>query len=41
MKRFKSKRGVVVTKDEEKTEKVNEGVIKLIPAWKFALNPSA
>ncbi len=38
MKKFNQKQGILVTKKEEKEIKNEEGIIKLIPAWKFLLN---
>ena len=38
MKKFKIKKGILITKNEEKAVKVGEGEIKLIPAWKFLLD---
>ncbi len=37
MRKFFQKRGIVVTKNEEREVKVEEGVISLIPAWKWFL----
>ncbi len=38
MKKFNKKEGIIITKNEEKNIKFKEGVISLIPAWKFMLN---
>lgn len=40
MKKFKARKGILVTKNEEKTKKVKEGTITFVPAWKFVLNPT-
>lgn len=40
MRKFSSKKGIVVTKDEEKEVRLPEGRITLIPAWKFLLRQS-
>ena len=37
MKKFHIKKGMVVTKNDEKEVKTEEGIIKLIPAWKWFL----
>lgn len=37
MRKFSQKKGIVVTKHEEREVKVEEGVIWLIPAWKWFL----
>ncbi|MBS3079933.1 ATP-binding protein [Candidatus Pacearchaeota archaeon] len=37
MKKFKVKKATLITKKEEKDVKVEEGIIKLIPAWKWFL----
>jgi len=38
MRAFTKKEGIIVTKNEEKTVKVEEGIIKLIPAYKFLIS---
>ncbi len=35
MRKFGVKKGIIVTKNEEKTIKIEEGTISLIPAWMF------
>lgn len=35
MRKFKVREGIVITKEEERELKVDEGRIRLIPAWKF------
>ncbi len=37
MRKFSVKKGVLITKDEERQEKLEEGEISLLPAWKFCL----
>lgn len=37
MKKFKEKEGLILTKNEEKEIKFEEGTIKLIPVWKWLL----
>jgi len=39
MRKFNVKKGLVVSKNEEKCLSVGEGEITLTPAWKFLLNP--
>ena len=38
MRKFKKKKGVLVTKHEDKEIKVEEGTITLISAWKWLLH---
>ncbi len=38
MKKFSKKQGIIITKSEEKSVKLQEGTIKLIPAWKWLLS---
>ena len=37
MKKFNKNQGILITKKEERNIKVDEGIIRLIPAWKFML----
>ena len=37
MKKFNKKEGLMLTKNEEKEIKFEEGIIKLIPVWKWLL----
>jgi len=37
MKKFKVKKGILITKNEEREVKVEEGKIKYIPLWKWLL----
>src|SRR3989344_4527382 len=37
MKKFKVKKGILITKNEEKEIKVEEGTVKFIPLWKWLL----
>ena len=37
MRKFKKNKAILITKNDEREIKVKEGVITLIPAWKFAL----
>jgi len=37
MKKFNKKKGIMLTKKEEKEIKLEEGIIKLIPVWKWLL----
>ena len=37
MKKFKTKEGIMLTKNEERKVKFKEGTVKLIPVWKFLL----
>ncbi|MBI4163741.1 MAG: ATP-binding protein [Candidatus Aenigmarchaeota archaeon] len=37
MRKFSVKKGLLITKDEERQEKLEEGEISLLPAWKFCL----
>ena len=37
MKKFKKKNGIMITKNEEKEVKIEEGTINLIPVWKWLL----
>ena len=37
MRKFNVKKGTIVTKNEEREIKVEEGMITLIPAWKWVL----
>ncbi len=37
MKKFHVKRGMIITKNEEKEIKAEEGIITLIPVWKWLL----
>lgn len=37
MKKFRAKEGIIVTKDERRRIKVDEGTIRLIPAWSYLL----
>lgn len=39
MKKFKKRKGILITKDEEKKIRLKEGTINCIPAWQFLLNP--
>jgi len=38
MRKFGKKEGIMLTKNQEKQVKLDEGVIKLIPVWKWLLN---
>jgi len=38
MKKFGKKKGILLTRNDEKTIKVKEGVIDCVPAWKFLLD---
>ncbi|HLD12403.1 MAG TPA: ATP-binding protein [Candidatus Nanoarchaeia archaeon] len=38
MKKFNKKEGIIITKNEEKEIKLEQGIIKLIPIWKWLLN---
>ena len=37
MRKFKARKGVIVTKSDERTIRTEEGAINLVPAWKFLL----
>ncbi len=37
MRKFKKKNGIIITKNEEKEIRIEEGIIKLIPIWKWLL----
>ena len=38
MRKFNKKKGLIITKKEEKEKKLEEGKIKLVPVWKWMLN---
>jgi len=38
MKKFKKNEGILITKNEDKEIRFNEGKIKLIPIWKWMIS---